>query len=75
MYSAYYYGCVSGILSCLVIYEGVPYLIKFIEYLGKMDIDSLFVHMQLAPFRRIYTSGSDTDGYEEGSEDENEKED
>ena len=63
-----------GILQCLIVHEGGLYIIYFLENHAYVDFSRLFGHIQLAPYVPQVLSGSEEDGYSEGSEDEDEKE-
>ena len=71
----YYLGCAMGIIQCILIHEGALYLIYILENFTNVDFSRLFGHIQLAPYMPQVVSGSDDDGYSEGSEDEKEKDD
>ena len=75
LHSIYYFGCAMGILQCLIVHEGGLYIIYFLENHAHVDFSRLFGHIQLAPYMPQVVSGSDDDGYSEGSEDEKEKDD
>ena len=75
LHSFYYFGCSMGVLQCLIVHEGGLYIIYFLENHAHVDFSRLFGHIQLAPYMPQVVSGSDDDGYSEGSEDEKEKDD
>ena len=75
LHSIYYFGCAMGILQCLIVHEGGLYIIYFLENHAHVDFSRLFGHIQLAPYAPQVLSGSEDDGYSEGSEDEKEKDD
>ena len=74
LHSIYYFGCAMGILQCLIVHEGSLYIIYFLENHAHVNFSRLFGHIQLAPYVPQVLSGSEEDGYSEGSEDEDEKE-
>ncbi len=75
LHKFYYFGCAMGIIQCVLIHEGALYLIYIMENFTSVDLSLLFGHIQLAPYTPQVVSGSDDDGYSEGSEDEKEKDD
>tara|TARA_Y100000768_G_scaffold384789_1_gene369512 strand:+ start:363 stop:707 length:345 start_codon:yes stop_codon:yes gene_type:complete len=75
LHKFYYFGCAMGIIQCVLIHEGALYLIYIMENFTSIDLSLLFGHIQLAPYMPQVVSGSDDDGYSEGSEDEKEKDD
>ena len=75
LHKFYYFGCAMGIIQCVLIHEWALYLIYIMENFTSVDLSLLFGHIQLAPYTPQVVSGSDDDGYSEGSEDEKEKDD
>lgn len=75
LHKFYYLGCAMGIIQCILIHEGALYVIYILENFTNVDFSRLFGHIQLAPYMPQVVSGSDDDGYSEGSEDEKEKDD
>jgi len=75
LHRLYYYGCATGMVQCVLTNEIGLYAIYFLENYARVDFSVLFGHIQLAPYTPQVVSGSDDDGYSEGSEDEKEKDD